>query len=218
VSARFTGQLREAAEPQWSAAVEHRFTHELAGGTLDQAVFRRYLVQDYAFIATLASLVGFAVGHAPTMGQKSRLTGFLSVLTGGENSYFLRSFEALDVAEAEWRGATAGPVARALGELFDEAVAAGGYAEILSVLLPVEWVYLTWATAASDARPDKFYFAQWITLHNDPDFRIFVEWLRSELDDAAAGLADARRAHVTALFKRAVALEVAFFEEPYGAG
>jgi len=48
--ARFTDWLRARSEPDWTDAVEHRFVHELADGTVDDAVFRRYLVQDYAFV------------------------------------------------------------------------------------------------------------------------------------------------------------------------
>jgi thiaminase/transcriptional activator TenA len=62
---RFTDWLGARAEPHWSGATGHRFTRELAGDALADAVFVRYLVQDYVFIDALASLVGFAVGHAP---------------------------------------------------------------------------------------------------------------------------------------------------------
>ena len=216
--ARFTAWLRDGAEPFWGQATGHRFTRELADDTLDEAVFRRYLVQDYAFVAALASLVGFAVGRAPTMPRKARLTGFLTVLTGGENSYFLRSFEALGVAEAEWREAPWAPVTRALGELFDEAAAHAGYEEIMAVLVAVEWVYLSWAAAAADKRPSRFFYAEWIALHADPGFRDFVEWMRGELDADGPALAPARQDRIAGLFRRACELEVQFFQSAYGRG
>jgi len=96
--ARFTDWLRARSEPDWTDAVEHRFVHELADGTVDDAVFRRYLVQDYAFVWTLTGVFGYAVGQAPTMDAKASLTGFLGTLTDEENDYFERSFDALGVS------------------------------------------------------------------------------------------------------------------------
>ena len=52
--ARFTEWLREQAEPTWREAARHRFTRELAGATLSDAVMRRYLIQDY-FLSRLRS-------------------------------------------------------------------------------------------------------------------------------------------------------------------
>ena len=69
----FAESLRAAAEPCWSEACSHRFTRELAAGSLDRAVFGRYLVQDYAFIDALARLLGYGVAHAPAMPQQTRL-------------------------------------------------------------------------------------------------------------------------------------------------
>lgn len=214
----FTDWLRDQAETLWAAAVGHRFTWELADDVLDPVVFRRYLIQDYAFIDALTAHVGFAVGHAPSMVEKGRFAGFLAVLTNEEDTYFHRSFEALGVARAEWENAAADAVTQALGALFAEAQAVGTYAAILATLLPVEWVYLSWATAEADKRPSRFYYAEWISLHTDPGFRDFVTWMRDELDRVGADLPQDDQARLADLFRRACALEVQFFDAAYGPG
>ena len=53
--------------------------------------------------------------------------------------------------------------------------------------------------------------AEWITLHNNPDFRSFVDFLRAELDRVGRADADLCRD----FFDRAVALELSFFEASY---
>ena len=215
---RFTDRLRDEAEPHWSRAVGHRFTRELADDVLDDAVFRRYLIQDYAFVDTLTAHVGFAVGQAPSMAEKGRFAGFLSVLTNEEDTYFHRSFGALGVARAEWEGAAADDVTTALGALFADAQAFGTYEAILATLLPVEWVYLSWATSQKDKRPERFYYAEWITLHTDPGFREFVDWMRGELDRLGPSLDQEKQAQLADLFRRACVLEVQFFDAAYGPG
>ena len=64
---RFTDELRAKAGDQWNRVIHHKFTKELAAGTIDkQTVLKRYLIQDHrfldSFVVLLASIV--ANGHA----------------------------------------------------------------------------------------------------------------------------------------------------------
>jgi thiaminase/transcriptional activator TenA len=213
---RFTDWLKERAEPAWSAACGHRFTVEIADGSLEAAVFRRYLVQDYAFIETLATVLGFAIARAPGMDAKKRLTGFLAALTSDENDYFLRAFDAVGVGEGERTAPELAPVTRDFRDLMLAAAEAGTYEDLLAVIVPAEWIYLTWASGHADAAPSQLHYLEWIELHIDPAFADFVDWLRAELDAIGPDLDEARRREIEARFQRLVALEVAFFDQAYG--
>jgi thiaminase/transcriptional activator TenA len=63
---RFTEWLRQQPEPAWSEAMGHRFTRELADGTLADTVMRGYLVQDYSFLDSFVRLVASAIVKAPS--------------------------------------------------------------------------------------------------------------------------------------------------------
>ncbi len=215
--ARFTDWLRERAGDDWMAATDHRFTRELGRDELADALFRRYLVQDHAFVGDLVGVFGHAVGEAPTMEAKSRLVDFLGTLTADENDYFERSFAALDVPESEYTNPETTPTTRALLDLLGRGAREGGYAETLAVLVPAEWIYLEWASAVED-RPGRFYLAEWVDLHANPDFEAFVGWLRGELDREGAAASPRRQGRLDTLFRRTVELEVAFFDEAYGPG
>ncbi|WP_122090123.1 TenA family protein [Halalkalicoccus subterraneus] len=209
--ARFTDWLRERSEPHWTATTTHRFVEELGAGTLSEQVFARYLVQDYAFVETLVSLVGYGVGQAPDMESKARLTAFLSAIIGDEDDYFRRSFEALGVPESAWSDPRMNPTTAGFRDLLLRAAHEGGYAETLAVLVPVEWAYLEWASAIEES-PEAFYLAEWIELHTIPEFEATVEWLRSELDEHGSACSARRQARLDALFSRAMAFEVGFFD------
>lgn len=215
MSERVTDRLRAAAGADWEDAVSHPFTEQLSAGTLPEPVFASYLVQDYAFLDALASLVGYAVAQAPSYRAKQRLAAFLATITDEESDYFERSFDALGVTEAEWRDPAPSLVTREFTDLLYRAGARGGYAETLAVLVPVEWAYAEWASAAPDDRPEAFYYAEWIDLHDNPEFRDTVAWLRDQLDAAAGSLDPEREADVRALFERAVELEVDFFDSAF---
>jgi thiaminase/transcriptional activator TenA len=210
-----TDWLRARAEPEWSEAVDHQFTAELRVDTLADEVFQRYLVQDYAFLETLVGAFGHAVGEAPTMAAKSRLVDFLGVLTADENDYFERSFDALDVDEQSYTDPELTPTTRAFEDLLVRAASEGGYAETLAVLVPAEWIYLSWATPAPERRPDRSYLAEWVDLHANDEFDSFVGWLQKELDREGAAASQRRQARLQRLFRRTVELEIAFFDAAY---
>jgi thiaminase (transcriptional activator TenA) len=218
---RLSERLRDAHRPAWTAAVEHRFVQALVADTIDDAVYARYLTLDYGFINDLTGAVGHAVAMAPGMPEKTRFAQFLGVLTDEENDYFLRSFAAFGQPAPTFDNPLQHPVLDDFAALMTRQRAAGSYLDILAVLVPVEWVYLTWASAASDAvahgaaMPERFYLAEWITLHALPAFRDFVEWMRAEFDREAAAADATSRLRAETAFRDALVLEARFFEAAF---
>lgn len=47
-------RLKSAAAPQWARYVDHDFVRQMGEGTLPEAAFREYLVQDYLFLIQFA--------------------------------------------------------------------------------------------------------------------------------------------------------------------
>ena len=133
------------------------------------------------------------------------------MISGDEDTYFLRSFEALGVDErARTETPDTEPTA-GFKAIMREAAATRSYAAALAVLNVAEWLYLDWATKAPTPLPARFVHAEWITLHDNPDFRDFVGFLRSELDRVGPSEADVARD----FFLRTVKLELAFFDAVY---
>ena len=211
---RFSDWLRERAEPDWSAAVEHRFVGELEDGTLDDGIFRQYLLQDYAFVDALVDVVGHAVAAAPTMAEKGTLAEFLGTITDDENDYFERSFDALSVPAVEYADPVPTETTATFRDHLHASARRGGYAEALAVLLPAEWIYRAWATAVDDP-PEAFYLHEWVDLHDNPGFVAFVDWLREQMDEEGPTLSPRRQRRVAERFERTATLEVAFFDAAY---
>lgn len=214
--ARPTEWLRAAAEPDWTAATTHRFTQALIATTVPRDVMVRYLVQDYAFIDGFVALLGRAIATAPSLPERLPLGRFMGLVCSEENTYFQRSFVALDVPEADWRAPLLSPPAASFRALMAEAAASPSHAEQLAVLTVAEWVYLSWARPARDTRPaEPFWCAEWVDLHASPFFEGFVEGLRTALDREVLAADEAGRARILDLFRRATALERAFFDSAF---
>jgi thiaminase/transcriptional activator TenA len=214
MSERFTVTVRAAGEPGWSHAVGHRFVKELFAGAVPDAVMACYLIQDHRFLDSFLMLLGVVLASAGTFAARLRFARFIGMVSGEENTYFLRAFEALGVTE-DRRAADPDTQATAgFKAIMREAAETGSYAAALSVLVVAEWLYFDWASRAPKPLPNNFVHAEWITLHDTPDFRGFVDFLRAELDRVGPAQAGLCRD----FFRRAVALELSFFEAAYADG
>jgi len=211
----FTCQLRENNRKIWDAAVQHRFIDELFSGTIDDKVMAHYLVQDYQFADSFVALLGAAIASADSFTARVRLAQFAAMVTSEENTYFLRSFDALGVAQQHRTQPPLTAPTRGFQDLMREAAGAQHYAWCLSVLVVAEWLYLSWAQRPCTALPPNFVHAEWITLHNNAFFTDFVAWLRAELDRVGPLQDAATQARCADLFARAVNLELAFFDDAY---
>jgi thiaminase/transcriptional activator TenA len=206
-----TATLRAAHAAEWEAAAAHRFVRELCAGTVDAAVMRRYLVQDYQFLDRFVALLGAAIAAADGFAARLRLSRFLAMITSDENTYFQRSFDTLGVPAAERRNPALSGTTIGFQALMKEAAESRSYPRCLAVLVVFEGLYLDWAQRHAGPLPPEFIHAEWISLHNNPFFQDFVGWLRAELDRTGP----AEEAACAALFARAVALERRFFDDLY---
>ena len=211
MSERFTEILRAASEPAWSNAVEHRFVKELFAGAVPDAVMARYLIQDHRFLDSFLTLLGAALASADTFEARVRFGRFIGMVSGEENTFFLRTFDALGVTEDRRAADPDTQPTAGFKAIMREAAETRSYAAALSVLVVAEWLYLDWASRAPKPLPNNFVHAEWITLHDNPDFRGFVDFLRAELDRVGPAQLDRCRD----FFQRAVALELSFFEAAY---
>ena len=87
----FFERLKTAASAEWRAYTEHPFTNGLADGSLAEAAFRHYLVQDYLFLIEFARAYALSVYKSPKLADMREATAGLSDLRRAVES---KRFEA----------------------------------------------------------------------------------------------------------------------------
>jgi thiaminase/transcriptional activator TenA len=208
---RPTDHLQSLCAGDWQAATRHAFTDQLAAGTLPEDRMLAYLRQDYLFIDGFVRLLASAIAHAPTLPDAIPGAQFLGLISGPENTYFLRAIEALG-GQAE-PPAPPHPITAEFQTIMRDAAHSGRYAQMLAVLVVAEWSYLDWATPHADKADDlPFWFGEWITLHSGDGFEGVVAYLRGQLDAVWPGLSPEEQRAVEATFTHATRLERAFFD------
>ena len=76
----FFERLKTAASAEWRAYTEHPFTNGLADGSLTEAAFRHYLVQDYLFLIEFARAYALAVYKSPRLADMREAAAGLSAI------------------------------------------------------------------------------------------------------------------------------------------
>src|SRR5699024_5525148 len=89
---------------------------------------------------------------------------------GDENTYLLDAFKALGVSAKRREEIPNTEPTTAFCALMREAAETRDYVAIVAVLLVAEWLYLDWATRGARPLPKNFVHAEWIRLHDFPEF------------------------------------------------
>src|ERR1700732_4833202 len=148
MSERFTEILRAASGPAWWDTGRHRFVSELFAGAVPDAVMARYLIQDHRFLDSFLTLLGATLASADTFEARVRFGRFIGMVSGEENTFFLRAFEALGVTEDRRTADPDTQPTAGFKAIMREAAETRSYAAALSVLVVAEWLYLDWASRA----------------------------------------------------------------------
>lgn len=205
--------LRAGTEDNWNAAICHRFVDELFAGTIDPAVMRTYLIQDYQFFESFLSLLGSCVAHADRLEAKLRFGRRLGLLEADEDRYFITAFADVGVPGSVYMRARPNPATSELLTEMTRAVDSASYPDLLIVLVVAEWLYLDWGER-DEPLPKDLVHARWIELHRGEDFRRWTQFLVDELERVFPDCA-AARARLRSTWERIVALELEFFSLAY---
>jgi thiaminase (transcriptional activator TenA) len=208
----FSDELRAAAAKHWDAAVSHRFVDELWAGRLDPAVLGDHLGQEGVVLDRRLALMGAAVAAADLPESRLAHARRVGLVAGPPAAYLARAMDVLDVPLDERTHPAPDPATAELGELLDATRRAGGYPDLVTVLLATEWVQLDCATRPDAVAPTEPLLREWVELRRGAAFEGWVAFLRLELDRAAAALDPDHRDDLRALFVRTAELELAFLD------
>lgn len=208
MSSVFTSELRERADAEWSAAVDHRLFREIISDEVEDRDFERYLHIEFAFIDTAAVALGAAVRIAPDMADRVVLAAGLYDLLTAQVQFFE---EALETD----RSTIIPPSAMPLHALFHEQADGLSYERLLAAMLGAEWLYKTWCAATTEQPSSRATIRAWTELHTSEAFTQHASWLRHRLDTLAVNLSRDDRDGVANVFRRALAAEITFHDAVY---
>lgn len=183
-------RLKTASHEQWSTYVDHDFVRQMGEGTLPEAAFRTYLIQDYLFLIQFARAWALAA-------YKSRLPVDIRAAQAGlaaildETELHLRLCARWGLSRADIEAAPEHQATVAYTRYVLDCGAAGDLLELHAALAPCVIGY------AEIGRS----LAQRIGDLNDHPYR---EWIGEYAGDAYQGVAAAARRHLDELAARSM--------------
>jgi len=212
----FFERLKTQGSAEWRAYTEHPFTTAMADGTLPEAAFRHYLVQDYLFLIEFARAYALAVYKSPRLADMRAAAAGVSAILDVEMNLHVKLCAGWGLSARDLEQAA--PAAEMLaytryvldagmrGDLLTLQVALApcviGYAEIAARL-----------AARGNARAATNRYRVWIDEYAGAPYQEVAAKARAQLDRLAdLYVTPAREAELVAIFKEATRLEADFWE------
>jgi thiaminase/transcriptional activator TenA len=209
-------KLRSACAAEWDAYTAHAFVRGLADGSLPEACFRHYLIQDYLFLVHFARAYGLAAFKADTLDDIRAAAAGLSALVDQEMQLHVAYCAEWGLGEAEMAAAPEADATIAYtryvlerghaGDLLDLQVALApcivGYAEIGRALVDDP------ATAV-EGNP----YRAWIEMYASADYQAVASDHAAQMDRLMHRRGGPGRLDtLVTTFRQATRLEAAFWE------
>jgi thiaminase (transcriptional activator TenA) len=218
----FFERLKTAASVEWRVYTEHPFTKGLADGSLSEAAFRQYLVQDYLFLIEFARAYALSVYKSPKLADIREGAAGLSAILDVEMNLHVKLCASWGLSLSDLEQTPPAVEMLAYTRFVFDAGTRGDLLALKVALAPCVIGYAEIATRLA-LRPDAYAAANpyrvWIAEYAGPPYQEVAAKARAHLD----GLADlyvtpAREAELIAIFKEATRLEADFWEMGWSAG
>lgn len=162
MTARFSEQLRQQAEPIWQAMHDHPFIRGLGSDTLEPARFLVWLRQSYLESLDRARLLALASVRAPDLDAMKWLLGTAHAVV--HQDLLLHQAYAIEfgLAEGAFAASEKHPTTRAYGDHLLRTAALGSFLEMLAAVLPGMWSLAELATRLLHSQAGHGRYDRWI--------------------------------------------------------
>jgi thiaminase/transcriptional activator TenA len=218
----FFDRLKLDAAAEWRAYAEHPFTDAMADGTLPQAGFRHYLVQDYLFLIEFARAYALAVYKAPTVADMREAAAAVSAILDVEMSLHIKLCAGWGLKPQDIERAPAATETLAYTRYVLDTGMRGDFLALHVALAPCVIGYAEIGTrlAANPGALDPGNpYRLWIEEYAGAAYQGVAADARARLDRLAERyLTPAREVELAAIFREATRLEADFWEMGWRVG
>ena len=192
------------------AALGHRFVRGLGDGSLPLESFQSYVAQDAFFLESFARAYALALAHSRDL---DGMSDFADLITG-----VLEELELHGSYAQKWSvrldGVVPAGATLAYTDFLLSTAALKSVGETCAAMTPCMRLYafLGRSLAKEEGQDQDNPYAQWIATYSDPEFDALAATLERLLDRYASDPPGTRSA-----YRRAMELEIAFFEANYEA-
>ena len=209
-------RLRGACADEWTAYTEHPFIRQLADGSLPEACFRHYLVQDYLFLIHFARAHALAAYKSDNLEDIRAASRSISAIVDTETSLHIDYCKGWGLSEDDLVSAPESRATMAYTRYVLEKGASGDLLDLHVALVPcvVGYGEIAARLAADSATVTQNNpYGEWIDMYAGADYKAVARAEIDLLDRLSARRGGAERFDELArTFSQATRLEADFWE------
>ncbi|MCC9625471.1 thiaminase II [Thalassospira sp. MA62] len=210
------GKLRAKAPDAWQGYVCHDFVKQLGNGTLPEAAFKHYLIQDYLYLIQFARAYALATYKADDLHTMRQFSGTVHAILDMEMSLHLDFCKGWGLSEADIVSQPEERACVAYTRYVLDCGAQGDVVDLQVALMPCMVGYAEIANrlmASSDTKLDGNPYRAWIEMYASKDFQDVATAEITLLEHTAAKRGGyARIESLTEIFAKASRLEADFWQ------
>jgi thiaminase/transcriptional activator TenA len=207
-------RLKQAAASDWAIYVDHQFVCQLREGTLPQAAFQAYLVQDYLFLIQFARAWALAAYKSRTIADISAAqAGLAGILV--ETQLHVRLCDRWGISREALEAVPEHQATVAYTRFVLDCGAAGDLLDLQVALAPcvIGYAEIGSALAASAAALGRHPYSEWIFEYAGDAYQGVAMAARRQLDELAQrSMTRHRFKELVDLFATASRLEADFWQ------
>ena len=207
-------RLREAVHDDWTAYVRHEFVRKLGDGSLPEASFRHYLVQDYLFLIHFARAYALAAYKSRDLADIRQAAAGLHTIADTEMRLHVAFCEGWGLTEADMAATPEAQQTMAYTRYVLEAGMAGDVLDLYVALAPCIIGYgeigsMLHGAGMLDGNP----YRAWIEMYSSDEYQTGARRTVDHLDRLMKTRGgEGRFASLVGTFKEATRLEAAFWD------
>ena len=209
-------QLKASCESDWQAYTQHAFIEQLALGTLPQACFKHYLLQDYIFLLHFARAFGLAVFKSNREEDIRFALSACEAIVNTELKLHISYCEEWGISQADLADLPESTSNMAYTRYVLERGLAGDLLDLYVALAPCVIGYAKTAEWAQHLRKSNDgatdVYKSWIDMYISDDYKGFAKAFEDRINTAGEGISSGQREELAEVFSSATRLEVDFWQ------
>lgn len=212
---RFSAQAWAGNLALYEQILAMPFNQELLQGTLSQARFQHYIIQDAHYLEGFARALALASAKGPSADEVVHFAGAAQTAIIVERSLHSDFFDLFGISQAEFQAAEPTPVCEHYVSYLLRVAALEPFEVAVGALLPCFWIYREVGKHIHARAAANNPYQAWIETYAGEEFEAAVDAVIAVVDKVAAAAAPPMQARMRHAFRRATQLEWMFWDSAY---
>jgi thiaminase (transcriptional activator TenA) len=208
----FTASLWAGIAPIYEETLRHPFLIGLSDGSLPEAKFRHYVVQDSHYLRDFARALSILAAKAPTEDAFTLLLGHATNAITVERALHESFYTGWGLSQADVWATAPSPSNLLYSSYLLRVVQSQCFAEGLAAVLPCYWVYWEVGKVLETRGSPNPLYQTWIDAYASKSFATVVMEMLTLTEASAASSNDAQREQMRAIFTLATRMEYLFWD------